>query len=257
MSKPSANRAKRGKPPQGPIRDADGLRARIDTARVPGLSGPVLDRVRRILLVLVEAQLSRGASVAAVLGDIARGAAAVQIGSTELATRQQDDAAMAACRAGCAFCCILTGEDGGTITEFEARALHGALAPLAGGLDGRAWHPRACPALDPETRTCRAYDARPMICRSYVSPDAAACESIADGIPAEGPGVLGGQLTYLATAALGRAALTGTARVPAFSLAALAAAAVEGKDAETALKAARARPGALEKELKRVARGLA
>ena len=95
-----------------------------------------------------------------------------------------------------------------------------------------------------------------MICRSYVSQDVSACESIAQGIPAAGPGVLGGQLSYLATAALGRAALAGTARVPAFSLAALAAAAVEGKDAEAALSAARARPGAIEKELKRVARGL-
>jgi Fe-S-cluster containining protein len=156
-----------------------------------------------------------------------------------------------ACADGCAFCCILSGEDGGTITEAEAIALHSALAPLSGQPDGRAWHPKACPSLDPETRSCRAYDARPMICRAYVSTDVEACKAVSEGQAAIGPGTLGPYHTYLAAIGLSRAALKGVKRVSTYALAKVAAAAVEGALLDDALASARHKPTELDAELKR------
>lgn len=177
------------------------------------------------------------------------GLAATRIGQINLgATAEPADLA---CKMGCAFCCILTGEDGGVMTGAEARVLYKALAPLAGKPDGRDWHPKACPSLDPETRKCRAYEARPMICRSYASRDVDACKSIAEGKPAEGAGVRAAYGTYLTVHALARAAL-GPGRAPTYSLRKLAAAALEGRAFEEALKEARHKPSELQEERVRV-----
>jgi Fe-S-cluster containining protein len=162
-----------------------------------------------------------------------------------------------ACAEGCAFCCILSGEDGGTITQAEATELHTALTPLAGEPDGRAWHPKACPALDPATQRCRAYEARPMICRSYVSGDVEACKKIAEGEPADGPGTLAPYHTYLAAIGLTRAAFKGVKRVSTYSLAVVARATVEGRDLDETLSEARHKPAELDAELRRSKRDLA
>ena len=156
-----------------------------------------------------------------------------------------------ACARGCAYCCILAGADGGTISGAEARNLHEALAPRAGQPDGRAWHPKACPALDPLTRQCRAYEVRPMIGRSYVSTDAEACERVSTGQAATGPGGLGAQTTYLTALAVCRVALKGLAKVPTYAMATVARAAVEGLPLAEALRAARHPHKSLEDERKR------
>ncbi len=184
--------------------------------------------------------------------DLANGDAARQVGHIAMATRGLPGGL--ACKEGCAFCCILSGEDGGLITDIEARGLHTALAPLAGEPDGSAWHPDACPSLDPDTRMCRAYDARPMICRSYISPDADACEEISKGNAVPGPGVVPAYTDYLTAHAFARAAL-GPSNVPTYSLKAVAAGAVAGRPMAETLDAARHKPKELEAERKRVSRG--
>ncbi len=225
------------------------LRARLAKAKLPDTPTDQVERARRILLVFYDNAVRQGADPDTLLRELAQGAAATGIGWIELqAMPARDDLA---CAQGCAFCCILTGEDGGTITGAEARNLHEALAPLAGQPDGRSWHPKACPSLDPETRLCRAYDLRPMICRSYVSTDVAACEAISMGQAAPGPGVSGAQTTYLTALALCRVALKGLAKVPTYSMAAMAAAAVDGKPLAEALKTARQPHKSLDEERKR------
>ncbi|NNL19331.1 MAG: YkgJ family cysteine cluster protein [Boseongicola sp.] len=184
------------------------------------------------------------------------GEAAEAIGRAAIAPQLADPngpAGKAACSAGCAFCCILTGEDGGTITQIEARRLHEALMAFKGQPDGRQWTQKGCPSLDPETRLCRVYEARPMICRSYVSSDVSACETIAGGMPAEGTGVLGAQTLYLAVLTLSRNLLKGITRVPTFSLARVAAGAVDGDSLEDALSEAQHSPRELDDEIARQA----
>ncbi len=216
---------------------------RLSKAR-SGSAPEVTDRARRGLMAYVGAQ----ADVARAGKELADGTAATGVGRVALSALSPQGLA---CADGCAFCCILTGEDGGTITEAEATALHIALAPLAGQPDGRAWHPKACPSLDPGTRSCRAYDARPMICRAYVSTDVAACKAVSEGQAASGPGTLGPYHTYLAAIGLSRSALKGVKRVSTYALARVAAAAVEGKSLEEALATARHKPAELDAELKR------
>ncbi|KIT18023.1 YkgJ family cysteine cluster protein [Jannaschia aquimarina] len=225
-----------------PVADRAALRAALAAARLPGSPAETTQRARAGLLAWLDAQPDR--PVADLTRDLSRGLAALAIGRTMLAQIPMPPGL--ACASGCAFCCILTGADGGTITAHEARALHEALADRSGP-DGDAWHPKACPALDPETRTCRAYEARPMICRSYVSPDASACQEIAQGRAAPGPLTHPAQLAYLTAHALVRAALGGGA--PTYSLRATAAA----RD-EDALAAARHVPKALDAERRRLAR---
>lgn len=222
---------------------AQDLATRLAKARLKGPKPPV-ERARKMLAAFIEAVPGRAAAQA-----LDTGSAAMQLGQIELAQTPPPDGL--ACASGCAFCCILSGDDGGTITETEARNLHAALAPLTGQPDGRDWHPRACPSLDPKTRQCRAYDVRPMICRSYVSRDVTACETISREEPAEGAGVLGAYTTYLTAHALARGTLgPGTART--YGLRDVARAAVDGVDVETALKAARHKPRELEDERARV-----
>ena len=225
------------------------LRGRITAAR--GSSAPAeVARARAGLLAFIEATGATEADIVAALasGAAARGVAGVALQG--LAPRGLD------CTQGCAFCCILRGDDGGTITEVEARNLHAALAPLAGQPDGRNWATGACASLDPQTRSCRAYDARPMICRTYVSTDVSACEEVAAGQAVPGPGTLGPYHTYLAALGLSRAALKGVRRVATYSLSRITAGAIDGLDAEATLSAARHKPSELDAELRRSKRDL-
>lgn len=225
------------------------LRARIARAKLPGTPPEMVERARKILLVFYDKAQSQGAAPDALLRELSNGAAATGIGWIELQSTPEPEGL--ACAQGCAFCCILTGEDGGTITGAEARNLHNALSPLAGQPDGRSWHPKACPSLDPETRMCRAYGVRPMICRSYVSTDVSACEAISMNQAADGPGVRGAQTTYLTALALCRVALKGVAKVSTYSMAQIAAAAIDGEPLNDALKSARQPHKSLEDERKR------
>jgi hypothetical protein len=228
------------------------LRERIAGARASGAPGEA-SRARAGLIALVEAMQAKGEPSARITDALATGKAAEGIGRMALDALSVGGLA---CAEGCAFCCILSGEDGGTIGESEARNLHAALAPLAGQRDGRDWHPQACAALDPDTRRCRAYDARPMICRSYVSDNVAACESVATGVAAPGPGTLGPYHAYLAALGLSRAALKGVRRVSTYSLSRLTRAAVSGQSVEEALDTARHGPSELEAELRRSKRDI-
>lgn len=227
--------------------------AKVSTKGVP----PALrDPARRALLAWVNTAVQHAMPLNEVLRRLRDGEAAEAIGRTAIAPQLADPngpAARAACAPGCAFCCILSGDDGGTITQIEARRMHQALAPLEGQLDGRAWMPKACPSLDPETRLCRAYDARPMICRSYMSSNVAACEVIAGGTPAEGAGVLGAQALYLAVLMLTRNLLKGITRVPTYSLSRIAVGAIDGESLEDALTAAKHGPRELDEEVARQA----
>lgn len=229
------------------------LADRIAGARL-GAPRAETERARAGLLAFVSSMRSRGESDSVILAALGSGAVARAIGA--MGTEALSPRGLA-CREGCAFCCILQGEDGGTMSETEACDLYEALALHVGQPDGRQWHPRACAALDPETRKCRAYDSRPMICRTYVSTDVAACETVAEGAPAEGPGTLGPYHTYLAALGLSRSALKSVRRVATYSLARLASAAVQGVPLEQALKDARHKPANLDAELRRSKRDLA
>ena len=235
--------------------DYASLRKKVEKARLKNTGAATAERARNLLLVYLEHAQSQNMPVQELARHIQQGLPALRIGGADLAAaadKADGPFADTACAAGCAFCCILAGEDGGVITEAEARNVYGALEKLPKGPDGRDWHPRACPSLDPETRMCRIYDARPMICRSYISKDVAACEAISTGIPADGAGVVGAQSVYLAVHALGRAALKGIASVPTFSLSAVVSAALDGADETTALQGAKHKPRTLDDESARL-----
>ena len=242
----SPRAARRAAQPKGPPQDRASLRAALAAARLPGHPPAVTVQARDLLLAWFDATPEPFDAILRLLSD---GTAATRIGHALLA--QMPEPPGLACAAGCAFCCILPGEDGGTITATEARALHAAL-PLTEG--ETSWHPEACPALDPATRLCRAYDARPMICRTYVSRDVSACEAIAEGEAKPGTGTLAPQLAYITAHALVRAAL-GTG-APTFALKQVARAATRGEPVETALPAARHAPRNLDAERKRLAQGI-
>ncbi|MCE0505181.1 YkgJ family cysteine cluster protein [Roseivivax sp. GX 12232] len=242
-----------------PPRDISGLRKAVGRVSLPGGQGGAMARARKMLDLYLETAEAHGQSFEATAKALRAGHAALRIGGAELeaqATRPGGPAARAACSAGCAWCCVLSGPDGGVILEAEARRVHAALAPLAGQPDGRDWMPKACPALDPETRMCRIYEARPMICRSYLSEDAEACREIAHGTPAPGPGVLGAQGLYLAVQALARAALRGLTQVPTYGLARVAEGALGGESEAEALAAARHAAPVLNEERARLGGGL-
>jgi hypothetical protein len=244
---------------RGPAADLPGLMARLRAAKLPGTPAALAQRARKAVMAYVDSAAEHGLPFAEVAARLADGRAAETVARVErqdAAARGKDPAGNAACAAGCAFCCILTGEDGGTITAFEARRLHAALAPRAGEPDGRAWHPRACPALDPETRMCRAYAARPTLCRSYHSTDAAACEANVAGAAQEGPRLAGAHLAYLAALGLARAALGRQAEVATYALYDVAAGAVSGVPLEETLAVARHGPEALDAERRRTGKAL-
>lgn len=241
--------------PAGKPRDLSSLRARVGALRV---RGDVQARARSLLLVWLDAAMAQGVLFDEVLRALKSGGAARTIAAAELqriGTNPPEALLRAACAQGCAFCCLLPGEDGGTILAVEARALHPALVALRGQPDGSAWHRDACPVLDPDSRMCRAYDARPMLCRAYFSTDATACEANAMGQPVPGAAVLGSQGLMLSVHALARAAVAGVVTVPTYALARFARAALDGADLSDALRASRHAPRVLEDERKRLAGG--
>ena len=248
MSRPPetrADRRARRKSAAKPARDLPSLRDRVASVSVSDAPPDAVARARRILLSWIDAASREGRGFGRIASDLATGAAARRIAgmARDMMLRAPPaEVRDAACHDGCAWCCILAGGDGGTITEVEAREVHAALVTLAGQPDGRTWWPGACPALDPETRSCRIYQSRPTICRSFLSTDADACRRAAAGNgdldgdgDAIGAGILGSHVDYLAVLALSRAALAGAARVRTFALRDVAAAALDGADAERAL----------------------
>ena len=225
------------------------LSDRVARAKVKTLSPNALGRAKRILQSYLQTAQAHGMPVKDVIAEMQSGAAAQRLGDAvrqEILKSPPDAVRNAACADGCAFCCILTGGDGGLITHTEAARLHAAILTLKGEPDGRAWHKNACPALDPKTLSCRAYDARPTICRSFLSTDAEACRENAEGGTEGGAGLLGSHIDYLAVHALCRQTLKGVAQVNSYSLAAVAAGAVDGQNAQEALAAARHKPGVLD-----------
>ena len=229
------------------------LANRIAKAKIKGVGAPLEARAKRILTSYLQTAQNHGLHVKDVVGEMASGQAAWRLGHAvrdEMLKTPPDAVRNAACKQGCAFCCILSGGEGGVITGFEAAQLHAALQPMQGQPDGRNWHAQACPALDPDTQQCRAYEARPMICRSFLSTDASACEANAHGGLEQGAGLLGSHLDYLAIHALCRQALKGTAQVHSYSMADTAKGAVEGADDAATLLAARHGSSALERACK-------
>lgn len=227
----------------------DTLSARVAAARIKGLSPPMQDRAKRILQSYLQTAATHGLPIKQVVAEMQNGDAARRLGDAvrqEILKAPPDAVRNAACADGCAFCCILTENEGGLITQVEAETLHDALSPLHGQPDGRDWHPKACPALDPQTRSCRVYEARPTICRSFLSVDAEACRMNAEGGEEQGAGLLGSHLDYLAAHALCRQVLKGFAQVHSFSMADMAASAVAGLDQDAALTAARHKPSVLD-----------
>ena len=232
----------------GPMTLAD-LAARVDRAKIKGVDGALEMRAKRILSSYLQTAQDYGMPVKDVVAEMANGQAAWRLGTAvrdEILKTPPDAVRKAACSQGCAFCCILTEDEGGLITQVEAEKLHAALAPLQGTPDGRQWHAKACPALDPSTQSCRAYEARPMICRSFLSMDAEACRINAEGGEVLGAGLLGSHLDYLAVHALCRQALKGITQVHTYNMAATAAGAVIGQDTVGTLDAARHKPTALD-----------
>ncbi|EBA13389.1 YkgJ family cysteine cluster protein [Roseobacter sp. CCS2] len=258
--KPTSSRAARRLAQKGgksaPLSIGD-LINRVAKTKVKGVDKALETRGKRILTSYLETAQSYALPVKDVVTEMASGQTAWRLGSAvrdEILKTPPDAVRKAACTQGCAFCCILSGGEGGVITAFEATQLHHAVAPLAGQPDGRGWHPEACPALDPYTRSCRAYDARPMICRSFLSMDASACERNAAGGEEQGAGLLGSHLDYLVVHALCRQALKGITQVHTYSMAATAASAVAGNDTESGLVSARHKPSALDTACKDGAR---
>lgn len=229
------------------------LSERVANAKVKGLTPKSADRAKRILQSYLQTAQAHGLPIKTVVSEMQNGEAARRLGDAvrqEIMRTPPDAVRKAACSDGCAFCCILSGGDGGLITLSEAERLHAALLPEQGKPDGRAWHKYACPALDPATRSCRAYEARPTICRSFLSTDADACRKNAEGGQEQGAGLLGNHLDYLAVHALCRQALKGIAQVNSYSLSAVAAGAVAGQSAEASLAAARHKPTVLDQTCK-------
>ncbi|AZQ65982.1 YkgJ family cysteine cluster protein [Silicimonas algicola] len=230
------------------------LKRKVGATRSGSVPAAFREAARRTLLAWVDMAETHRLDMRQALRRLRDGEAAVEVARAALGAQASDPTgpmAQADCRKGCAFCCILLGSDGGTMTGVEAARLHEALAPLADQPDGRDWHPSACAALDPETRLCRAYEARPAICRSYISPDAALCERVAQGEAVAGPGVLGGHTLYLSVLTLTREALRGVTAVPTYSLSKIASAAVEGVPLADALDGARHAPRELTEEIGR------
>ena len=116
------------------------LRGRIAAARTTGAPAEA-ERARAGLAAFVDAMDGQGEQPSRTAELVAKGAAAQGIGRMAL---QAMSPRGLACAEGCAFCCILQGADGGTITEAEAQDLHAALAPLAGQPDATPDTMRYC-----------------------------------------------------------------------------------------------------------------
>ena len=241
--------AKSAKPGARALSGIPALRQKLLRARARGMPRFLEDRGRRLLDAYLATAEAEGRPARALAGDIASGAVAQKLAEmtgAQIRAVEPEQLREAACSEGCAFCCILLEGDGGLITEAEAIQLHGALAPLAGQPDGRAWNANACAALDPETRLCRAYDARPTVCRSFISVDVEACRENAAGGDEDGSGMLGNHLDYLAVLALSRDLMRGTALVTTYNMQAITSAAIDGVALDKALKQARHKSVELE-----------
>ncbi len=237
-----------------PPKTLEDLKQRALKASAAGIPAPLKDPARRALIAWLETAAHHGLPLKESLRRLRDGEAAETVGRTALDPQLADPngaAARSACSVGCAFCCILSGSDGGTITKLEAERLHAALSKRAGEPDGRHWHPNGCPSLDPETRVCRVYDERPMICRTYISSEVSACESIANGEAAEGAGVLGAQSLYLSVLQLSRSMLKGITRLPTYNLSKVAAGSVDGHSLSDTLESAQHAPRELDQEIAR------
>ena len=207
------------------------LLSRIDKARVISTQ-EIASRAKRGIQAYIKAMIHEGKKFDELSVHLADGTAALTIGRIGLSATNPTGLA---CSRGCSFCCILTGDDGGTISEKEAKSLYFALIPFAKQPDGRSWHPKACPSLNPKTLECRAYGARPMICRSYIPTNVEACKKISDGKTADGPGTLAPYNTYLASLGISRLVLRGVKRVATYSIFRLASEAVSGTAMDEAL----------------------
>ena len=223
------------------------LLSRIDKARVISTQ-EIASRAKRGIQAYIKAMIHEGKKFDELSVHLADGTAALTIGRIGLSATNPTGLA---CSRGCSFCCILTGDDGGTISEKEAKSLYFALIPFAKQPDGRSWHPKACPSLNPKTLECRAYGARPMICRSYISTNVEACKKISDGKTADGPGTLAPYHTYLASLGISRLVLKGLKRVATYSMFRLASEAVSGSALDEALHNSRHAASELDAELKR------
>ena len=157
---PRSPRAARRAARPGPPTDTASLRAALAAARLPGT------RRRSPNRRAPPPRLARSAPpLRDALRELSAGEAPPAIGRALLARTPEPPGLD--CAAGCAFCCILPGDDGGTITAAEARALHAALprckarpdgSPLApGGL------PRARPGDPPLPRLRRPPDDLPHL----------------------------------------------------------------------------------------------
>lgn len=205
-------------------------------------------RAKRGISAFIKSMLGDEKSQENIIRRIADGTAAQGIGQIGLSVYNPSNEA---CKSGCAFCCILKGNDGGIISEVETTQIFYSLTKLQNEPDGRDWNPSACAALDPETLTCRSYETRPMICRSYISTDASACEKVSQGESGSGMGTLEPYHTYLASLEVSRSSLKGVKRVSTYSLAKLAANTVGGATLDEALKRSRHNSVELNKEIKR------
>ena len=111
---------------------------RIDKARVASTQ-EVMTRAKSGIQAYVKALTQEGKKSDEIIEHLADGTAAAQvIGRIGLSATNPTGLA---CSKGCAFCCILLGDDGGTITEKEAITLFSALLPFANRPDGRKLHP--------------------------------------------------------------------------------------------------------------------
>ena len=219
----------------------------INKSKVNSVS-TIAKRAKGGISAFVKSMFESGKSHETVVNNIADGSAAKGIGQIGLSSYNPTGLA---CKSGCAFCCILSGEDGGIISESEATLLFYDLSKLQSEPDGRDWNPKACPALNPVTLACRTYSNRPMICRSYVSTDATACQKVSEGESAAGMGTLEPYHTYLASLEVSRNSLKGIKRVCTYSLSKLTANALSGATLEDSLNNSRHKPIELNKEIKR------
>ena len=220
---------------------------RINKSKVNSVAD-IAKRAKGGISAFVKSMFETGKSQETVINSIADGSAAKGIGQIGLSAYNPTGLA---CKSGCAFCCILSGEDGGIITESEATLLFKDLRKLQNEPDGRDWNPKACPALNPVTHVCRTYSNRPMICRSYVSTHAGACQKVSKGESASGMGTLEPYHTYLASIEVSRNSLKGIKRVSTYSLSKLATNALSGETLQTALNNSRHKHIELNKEIKR------
>ena len=119
----------------------------VERVKIKGVTSALEERAKRILMSYLQTAQSYGMPVKEMIAEMGNGQAAWRLGSAvrdEILKAPPDAVRKAACSQGCAFCCILSGGEGGVITQFEAARLHEALAPL--GANPMAAHGTRTPA---------------------------------------------------------------------------------------------------------------